>query len=683
MKHTTFRSGLIAMIVVLAMGMMTTVFATESEQEVTATPEQFEEENVIINNVPDSDVLFEEFMMKTAQEELGEGQEVKKSKRGDRLDGNCAIAYNFLFGEIETIARGEESSTVIEIPITEFLGEDAYKQYTAKDLGVDCIVKDDKLSDEAVEAMYEKLGFNRDDAFKTVKPLLYDAPYEMYWYDKSEGFIFNLPDLEGAIKQEPDDDVIYFDDPSDVTFKFTVSKDYMHENLEYTVDQDLAKTAVESAENAARIVEECDVDSDYGYLDAYKDQICDLVSYNDEAAEEGMSYGDPWQLVWVFDDDPKTTVVCEGYSKAFKYLCDLTKFNSEDLNCNTVTGVMGYWGKGGEKPAYVSGRHMWNIVSMEDDNNYLVDLTNCDEDEGWTSEYFLKGSDSVQEDEYTVNDIDYSYDGITEEMFDDEELAISTADYTSDGVHVHSFGEWDLVKPATCSEYGKKIRKCTVCNKVETASIGKGNHQFGDWIITVEPTINKEGVAVRECSACHLQQDGTVERLKNITKATVTGIANKTYSGKALTQAPVVKLSGKTLKNGKDYKLIYKNNKSVGKATVTVTGINAYGGTLSKTFKINPKGTTVKKLTAAKKGFTVKWAKQATQTSGYQIRCCLKSNFKSGVKTVTVNGSKNVNRKVTKLKAKNNYYVQIRTFKTVGKTKYYSGWSKAKKIKTK
>ena len=36
----------------------------------------------------------------------------------------------------------------------------------------------------------------------------------------------------------------------------------------------------------------------------------------------GLPYGDPWQLIYVFDDDPDTNVVCEGYAKAFKYEAD-------------------------------------------------------------------------------------------------------------------------------------------------------------------------------------------------------------------------------------------------------------------------------------------------------------------------------------------------------------------------
>ena len=72
----------------------------------------------------------------------------------------------------------------------------------------------------------------------------------------------------------------------------------------------------------------------------------------------------------------------------------------------------------------------------------------------------------------------------------------------------------------------------------------------------------------------------------DISRATVTGVSDKTYTGKAQTQSPVVKLNGITLQEGTDYTLSYKNNTKVGTATITVTGKGNYTGTATKTFKI-------------------------------------------------------------------------------------------------
>ncbi len=85
---------------------------------------------------------------------------------------------------------------------------------------------------------------------------------------------------------------------------------------------------------------------------------------------------------------------------------------------------------------------------------------------------------------------------------------------------------------------------------------------------------------------------GTIKKTfkiaKSLTSAKVTGIKDKTYNGKHLTQAPKVVLNGKTLKNGTDYTLSYKNNLSAGSATVKIVGKGKYTGTITKTFQIKP-----------------------------------------------------------------------------------------------
>lgn len=168
-----------------------------------------------------------------------------------------------------------------------------------------------------------------------------------------------------------------------------------------------------------------------------------------------------------------------------------------------------------------------------------------------------------------------------------------------------------------------------------------------------------------------------------ITKATVSGIGNKVYTGKSLAQSIKVTCGGKTLVNGRDYTVAYSTNKNVGKATVTITGKGSYTGKITKTFMINPKGTSLSKLTAGKKKATAKWSKQTAQTDGYQIQYTTDSKFKKGTKTVTVKGAKVTSKTITKLTSKKKYYVRIRTYKKVGKTTYYSSWSKAKSVKIK
>lgn len=126
--------------------------------------------------------------------------------------------------------------------------------------------------------------------------------------------------------------------------------------------------------------------------------------------------------------------------------------------------------------------------------------------------------------------------------------------------------------------------------------------------------------------------------------------------------------------------------KGVGKATITITAAStdAYDSATKKiTVTVKPKGTSVSKLQKSRKAFTVKWKKQTTQTTGYQIQYSTNSKFKKGKKTVTIKKNKTTSKKIGKLKAKKKYYVRVRTYKTVGKIKYYSSWSKAKSVKVK
>lgn len=154
------------------------------------------------------------------------------------------------------------------------------------------------------------------------------------------------------------------------------------------------------------------------------------------------------------------------------------------------------------------------------------------------------------------------------------------------------------------------------------------------------------------------------------------------YSGKARKPQPVVRLGSKALSAGTDYVVSYKSNKSVGTATVTVTGTGAYSGSAKATFKIVPKGTKVSKLKAGKGALTVSWKRQATQASGYQLQYTAKKSF-SGAKSVTVRGSGTTTRKISGLTRGKAYRVRVRTWKKVGSKTYYSSWSAAKSVKTK
>ena len=169
----------------------------------------------------------------------------------------------------------------------------------------------------------------------------------------------------------------------------------------------------------------------------------------------------------------------------------------------------------------------------------------------------------------------------------------------------------------------------------------------------------------------------TIEPVLKLSKSSFT------YDGKVKKPGVTVK-DGDTVLKPSDYTVKYASGrKNVGSYDVTVTMKGGYAGSARTSFTIVPKGTDITKLTAGKKAFTVKWKKQAVQTTGYEIQYSLKKNFKTGCKTVTVSNKKTTAKKIGKLKAKKTYYVRVRTLKKVKGQKYYSAWSKVKKVKVK
>ena len=107
-----------------------------------------------------------------------------------------------------------------------------------------------------------------------------------------------------------------------------------------------------------------------------------------------------------------------------------------------------------------------------------------------------------------------------------------------------------------------------------------------------------------------------------------------------------------------------------------------YSGTRTLSFKINPPKTSVYKVVGKSKSLVVAIDKKSTQVTGYQIQYSAYKNFsKAKIKTLT--SYKTTKTTIGVMSSDKTYYVRVRTYKTVGKTKYYSGWSTCKYAKTK
>ena len=247
------------------------------------------------------------------------------------------------------------------------------------------------------------------DYDKIVNCLVVDSPYELYWYDKTAGtevsYVTSSKGRQTSITK--------------IKFTFFVSDAYQG-GSSTRVSTVKASEAESAARTAKSIASQYAALSPYEQMNAFKNEICNLTDYN-YSASPNTNYGDPWQLIYVFDGDPGTKVVCEGYAKAFQYLCDLN-----GLTCYAVTGIM----DGGTG----AGMHMWNIVTL-DGYNYLVDITNSDTGTlGQNGGLFLAGTSGDMDTGYTFQagnaNISYQYDEVQAELYGSEILTLASGDYT-------------------------------------------------------------------------------------------------------------------------------------------------------------------------------------------------------------------------------------------------------------
>lgn len=215
---------------------------------------------------------------------------------------------------------------------------------------------------------------------------------------------------------------------------------------------------------------------------------------------------------------------------------------------------------------------------------------------------------------------------------------------------------------------------CNICESIRTVT-----HSYKT--VTTKATLTKNGSVVKKCSVCRkVASKSTIKYVKYLNLSATT----YTYNGKTKTPNVTVKDSaGKTLKKDTDYTVTYASGrKNVGIYKVTIKMRGKYSGTKTLTFKINPAKTTVSKLTAGKKSITVAIVKKSTQVTGYQIQYATSKTF-SKATTKTIFSYKTTKYTLNNLSVKKTYYVRVRTYKTVGKTKYYSSWSAYKYVKTK
>ena len=235
-----------------------------------------------------------------------------------------------------------------------------------------------------------------------------------------------------------------------------------------------------------------------------------------------------------------------------------------------------------------------------------------------------------------------------------------------------------VVKPTCAKGYTLNKCKCGLAFKNKYTAAVIASHTKVN-ITAVKATTKQAGrTSGSYCKVCNtvFKQSVALEQVKGL-KLSSTSLV---YNGKTRTPTvTVVDKNGKAIASSNYTVTLPKNSVNIGTYTVKVTLKGNYSGTLTQTYKIVPKGTYATKLSRIAGGFKIAWKQQTTKTDGYQLQYATNKDFKDA-KLITISGNTNTLRSIRNLTNKQNYYIRIRTYVTVNKTKYYSAWSDSYKI---
>ncbi len=149
--------------------------------------------------------------------------------------------------------------------------------------------------------------------------------------------------------------------------------------------------------------------------------------------------------------------------------------------------------------------------------------------------------------------------------------ASTDAQTAADGSHVHTFGEWEVTKPATCVTTGVETRTCEVCGETETQEIPRTDHTWDEGVITKEPTETSNGARLYTCTVCKANKSEIIPAGSASDVDAKTASLNINGGDPQATNAPT-----------------YNDNSVTGKVDTAATGAN--GGENAASGKVNNNG---------------------------------------------------------------------------------------------
>lgn len=191
-------------------------------------------------------------------------------------------------------------------------------------------------------------------------------------------------------------------------------------------------------------------------------------------------------------------------------------------------------------------------------------------------------------------------------------------------------------------------------------------------------TPNKKGIDAKaylvynknQYKTIYGNQKKTSYKKTDVTALKIANVKAQMYAGTEVRPTVVVKNGKYKLKEGKDYKLSYIENKGVGKACVVITGKGKYTGSVCKVFTVNPKSPVLAgNIVDGKYHFS--WTKSA-DAQYYQLLCST-----NGGKTYTIVKTVDASLVETEvvLPAGKNYRFKIQACKKMYPKKFCSAYS--------
>lgn len=226
----------------------------------------------------------------------------------------------------------------------------------------------------------------------------------------------------------------------------------------------------------------------------------------------------------------------------------------------------------------------------------------------------------------------------------------------------------------SCEGNATRLYSCKYCGIQKTVVLPNTiGHSYKSSLTKASPT--QDGGIIKTCTKCgYVQTDMVIAKIDHIELA----YSEASYTGSTL--KPSVKAydaNGKLIPSSY-YTVNYYNNIKVGTASVRVEFKGNYSGVITENFAILPGGTSILSLTPLYHGFTVKWAMQTKETTGYELEYATKEDFSdAGILQTTKYTT--LAKTVAGLKPDTKYYVRIRTYKGAS----YSAWSAVKTVTTK